>query len=143
MEGYEFTVSLRIRHPGIDPDDITSALNLRPQHTWKAGTPRRGPGGESLEGTYRESYWMARLMDSPQMSSASLSVERILLQTLAHLRRSQPFLAALKSEGGEVDLHVSIFGRRNFTLELSADALAMLARLGLSVSFDVNLPRAA
>jgi hypothetical protein len=142
MDVYEFTVSLRIRHPNADPDEITRTLNLQPQHTWRAGEPRRDPGGGLLEGTYRESYWMGRLMDGPQMSSADLSVERVLLQTLAHLRRAQPFLAALKAGGGDVALHVSIFGRRSFALELSAESLAMLAKLGLSVAFDVHPPHA-
>jgi len=43
MNAYEFTLSLRIRHPGIDPAEISSALGIEPQHTWKAGEPRRGP----------------------------------------------------------------------------------------------------
>src|SRR6185312_5049318 len=75
MSEYEFTVSLRIRHPTIDPDTITAALGIQPQHCWRAGEPRCDPAGAELGGTYRDSYWMGRLMDDPQLSSGSASVE--------------------------------------------------------------------
>jgi hypothetical protein len=144
MSDYEFTISLRIRHPTIDPAEVTQTLTIEPQHTWKAGDSRRNPTGESLEGTYRESYWMGRLMDEPQLSSERLSVESVLLQTLAQLRRAQDFLARLSEGGGVAELHVSIFARENFRLDLSSESLMLLGRLGLAVALDVhpNLPRA-
>src|SRR5207248_6512513 len=55
MSEYEFTISLRIRHPTIDPAAITRMLGMEPQHTWHSGAPRRGPAGEALDGVYRES----------------------------------------------------------------------------------------
>ncbi len=138
MSQYEFTISLRMRHPRIDPATITHTLGIQPQHTWQAGTPRLGPAGESLEGLYRESYWMARLMENPQLSSAQVSVEGVLLETLAHLRRSQSFLERLQAEGGIAELYVSLFARTDFTLELSASTLGLLGRLGLAVALDIH-----
>jgi hypothetical protein len=87
MSEYEFTISLRVRHPSIDPAAVTQTLGIEPQHTWKAGAPRCGPTGEALEGVYRESYWLGRLMEEPQLSSARVSVESVLRQILAQLRR--------------------------------------------------------
>lgn len=138
MSEYEFTISLRMRHPSIDPSQITSTLGIEPQHTWKAGDSRRGPAGATLSGVYKESYWMARLMEEPQLSSTRISVESVLLQTLAHLRRSQSFLEHLDGEGGVAELHVSLFAREDFRLDLSAQTLALLGRLGLSVALDVH-----
>jgi len=138
MSEYEFTISLRLRHPRIDPAQITQTLGIEPQHTWKVGDPRRDPAGAVLEGVYRESYWMGRLMDKPQLSSAGVSVESVLLQTLAHLRRSQGFLEQLDAEGGIAELYVSLFAREDFRLELSAQTLASLGRLGLAVALDVH-----
>jgi hypothetical protein len=40
MSEYEFTLSLRLRHPAIDPTKITQTLGIEPQHTWKAGDRR-------------------------------------------------------------------------------------------------------
>jgi len=139
MSEYEFTISLRIRHPTVDPDRITKALGIEPQHTWRAGDPRRDPGGEELEGDYRESYWMGRLMDEPQLSSERLSVESVLLEKLAILRRSHDFLEQLHAEGGVAELHISLYAREDFRLELSDQSLGLLGRLGLAVALDVHL----
>ena len=138
MSEYEFTVSLRLRHPAIDPSKITQTLGIEPQHTWKAGDPRRAPAGEALDGAYRESYWMGRLMDEPQLSSARLSVESVLRQTLAQLRRSHAFLEQLHAEGGVAELDVSLYARDAFRLELSDETLGLLGRLGLAVALDVH-----
>lgn len=138
MSEYEFTISLRLRHPTIDPARITQILGITPQHTWKAGDPRRDPGGGSREGVYRESYWMGRLMEDPQLSSSRVSVESVLLQTLAHLRRAQNFLERLDGEGGVAELQVSLFAREDFRLELSAQSLALLGRLGLAITLDIH-----
>ena len=138
MSEYEFTISLRIRHPSIDPARITRTLGMEPQHTWQAGGQRRGPADEALEGVHRESYWMGRLMAEPQLASARVSVESVLLETLANLRRSQSFLELLHAEGGAAELHVSLFARADFRLELPAPSLALLGRLGLAVALDVH-----
>jgi len=138
MSEYEFTVSLRIRHPSIGPSRITEALGIEPQHTWKAGEPRGDPGSGDRGGVYRESYWMGRLMDEPQLSSGQVSVETVLLQTLTQLRRSQPFLEQLSADGGVAELSISLFARENFRLELSSDSLALLGRLRLSVALDIQ-----
>jgi Domain of unknown function (DUF4279) len=138
MSEYEFTISLRLRHPAIDPSKITQTLGIEPQHTWKAGDPRRDPSGGALEGVYRESYWMGRLMDEPQLSSARLSVESVLLQVLAQLRRSHEFLEQLHAEGGVAELHVSLYAREAFRLELSEESLGLLGRLGLAVALEVH-----
>jgi hypothetical protein len=137
MSEYEFTASLRMRHPRIDPATITQTLGIKPQHTWQSGAPRVGPGGESLDGLYRESYWMARLMETPQLSG-QVSVEEVLRETLANLRRSQAFLEQIQAEGGVTELHVSLFARANFSLELPASTLALLGRLGVGVALDIH-----
>jgi hypothetical protein len=138
MSEYEFTISLRIRHPSIDPVRITRTLGVAPQHTWQAGAPRHDPAGEALEGAHRESYWMGRLMEEPQLASARVSVESVLLQTLAQLRRAQSFLEQLHAEGGAAEVYVSLFARSDFRLELSAESLTLLGRLGLAVALDVH-----
>jgi hypothetical protein len=131
-------MSLRIRHPSVEPTDITRTLGIEPQHTWRAGDARRGPDGQPLEGLYRESYWIGRLMEEPQLSVDHVSVESVVLRTLAQLRKSFQFLAGLNADGGVVELHVSIFARNDFRLEFLPESLALLGRLGLSLSFEVQ-----
>ena len=138
MSDYEFTLSLRIRHPRIDPAAISAELGIKPQHTWKAGDRRLDATGEVIEGTYRESYWMARLMEQPQLSSQRQSVEGMLMQTLAQLQRSESFLGQINAEQGVAELHVSLYAREEFTLQLPVESLALLGRLRLAVSLDIH-----
>ena len=138
MSEYEFTVSLRIRHPTIDPATITSTLGIEPQHSWRAGQPRRDPSGAELGGAHRDSYWMGRLMDEPQLSSDSASVEGTILKTLSQLRRTQSFLEQLSSEGGVAELLVSLYAREDFRVELPSDCLTLLGRLHLAIALDVH-----
>jgi hypothetical protein len=138
MNEYEFTISLRIRHPHFDPALMTEELGLAPQHTWRAGEARRDPAGAELKGVYRESYWMGRLMEEPQVCSDVLSVESLLVQLLSQLRRGQSMLERLTAEGGVAELHVSLFARAEFKLDLSSQLITALDRLRLGLVFEVQ-----
>jgi hypothetical protein len=138
MSEYEFNISLSIRHPSALPDEITRALGMEPQHSWKAGDERRSTTGETLEGVYRETYWMGRLMSEPQLASDRASVESVLLRTLSQLRRSFDFFTDLSRVGGVAELSVNIYGREDFRLEFLPESLALLGRLGLTVSLNVT-----
>ncbi|MEP6886410.1 MAG: hypothetical protein ABJC66_16800 [Gammaproteobacteria bacterium] len=52
-------LSLRIRHPAIDPQEITAALGLEPEHCFRAGDsrPTRSKGGIAAQHT--QTYWLA------------------------------------------------------------------------------------
>jgi hypothetical protein len=138
MSDYEFTMSLRIRHPHVEPAEITRNLGIEPQHSWRAGEARRDASGAELGGTYRESYWMGRLMAQPELASDQVGVESEILRILAQLRKSFGFLETLKAESGVAELHVSIFAREEFQLEFLAESLSLLGRLGLAVALEVK-----
>jgi hypothetical protein len=138
MSDYEFTMSLRIRHPNVDPAQVTRTLGISPQHTWRAGDTRRDSEGSALYGEYRETFWMGGLMAQPKLASERTGVESELTKILAQLRKSQDFLESLKEQGGVAELHVSIFAREEFRLEFLPDSLALLGRLGLTVAVEVK-----
>jgi Domain of unknown function (DUF4279) len=138
MSDYEFTITLAIRHPDIDPARITAELGIEPLAAWRKGEPRAGPEGEPLQGAYRDSYWTGRMMPNPQLSSAYSSVEAELLKILAHLRKSQEFLLALRADRAITELHVSLFARQEFRLDLSPSTLEPLGRLGLAIALEVH-----
>ena len=138
MSDYEFTMSLRLRHPHAEPAEITRILGIEPQHTWRAGDRRRDSAGAELLGTHRESYWMGRLMVEPELASDHVGVESVILRTLAQLRKSSAFLATLKDEGGAAELWVSIFAREEFCLEFLPESLGLLGRLGLGVVLEIK-----
>lgn len=138
MSAYEFTMSLRIRHPHAEPADITRTLGIEPQHTWRAGDSRRSSSGDALLGKHRESYWLGPLMSRPELASDNVGVETVMLRTLAQLRKSSGFLEQLKQEGGVAELQVSVFARQEFHLEFLAETFALLGRLGLGVLLEIK-----
>jgi hypothetical protein len=137
MSDYEFMMSLRIRHPGIDPSEITRVLGIEPQHIWCAGDLRLATGGES-GGIRRESYWMGHLMTAPVLARDKVGVESEIERTLGTLRRCFSFLESLKAQGGSAELHVSLYAREEFRLEFLPDSLALLGRVGLAVVLEVK-----
>ena len=56
-----YAMSLRVRHPNLDPALLTETLHLEPLHSWRAGEPRRSATGAALGGEHRDSYWSAPL----------------------------------------------------------------------------------
>ena len=138
MSRYEFLISLRIRHPSIDPAEITEALSLEPQHSWRAGQGRSDSAGHDLGGVYRDSYWMARLMSGPQLAGDSMSIESEILRILGSLRRSFQFLERLSVGGGRAELLISLFAREEFRLELLPESLSLLGRFGITIVLDVH-----
>jgi hypothetical protein len=52
-------LSLRIRHPSIDPKEISASLGLEPEHCFKAGDPRRPAAAGRMSGQHTQSYWLA------------------------------------------------------------------------------------
>jgi hypothetical protein len=138
MSDYEFTMSLRIRHPDMDPERLTRGLGLQPQHCWRAGEERRGSSGELLTGTYRESYWVCGLMADPQLATESTGVESELMQVLSKLHESLDFLKSIHTSGGASEVHVSVFAREPFRIELLAEMASMLGRAGIGLTLEVQ-----
>lgn len=133
-----FTVSLRVRHPSIDPQEITRTLAFEPQHTWRAGEPRHGARGRPLGGTYHESYWQGELRELDAGLRGAVDTEVVLMQAVVRLRRLQPFLSRLQSEGATIELFVELAGASEYTCALSPQLLTLLARAGICLVLKVS-----
>jgi hypothetical protein len=138
MSDYEFTMSLRIRHPAIDPAEISTTLGLQPQHTWCAGDGRLDSAGSALSGSYRESYWVCELMSRPELATNQVRVESELKRVLDTLRRSFDFLQSLRESGGATEIYISIFAREEFRIEISGELAALLGRVGITTAIEVK-----
>ncbi len=138
-----FTVSLSIRHPSIDPREITRTLGFEPQHSWKAGEARRTAQGQPLDGTYHESYWTGEFRELDSSLRGVVDIEAVLLAAVVQLRRSQPFLSRLQSEGATVELFIEVVGGGEFSFSLSPQLLSMLARSGFSVVLRMHSEQVA
>lgn len=148
---------LRIRHPSMDPREITRALAIEPIETVACGSSLQG----AVRRLHSESYWIAQLPMSSMhelvakyrggvrdLSQLKIDKEdfltlaggtewdtRILLQ-LKELEAEQPraFLQQILREGGSVALLVDRGEQRSpFAAKR---CLAKLAELGIELEID-------
>ena len=52
-------LSLRIRHPAIDPKEISAAIGLEPEHCFKAGDSRATRSKSRVAAQHTQTYWLA------------------------------------------------------------------------------------
>ena len=142
MNNHEFTMSLGIRHPDIDPAQITGALGLQPGHAWSKGEQRTSPTGAALGGSHRESYWFCEIVPRPKFSGELVSMESEMARVLQMLSKATDFLQGLHVGGGVTELFITIFARGDFRMELLPEQSALLGRIGLSLTIDVKSGRA-
>jgi hypothetical protein len=83
-------LSLRIRHPVMDPAEISSVFRLPPAHYFKAGDYRSAVKGRPA-GQHPQSYWLAPL---PTDSLASLIEPTFLAEIAATMADRRSALSA-------------------------------------------------
>ena len=132
---YTYAVSLRVRHPTVDPAILTETLKLEPAHSWKAGDPRQSQTGAVIGGKYRDSYWSAPL-PGQMVGGATLPLETFIAQQLLQLGRHRDFFSRLQAEGGEISLLVEIAPIANAVLTLSSTVARRLADLNIEMEFQ-------
>ncbi|HVW68474.1 MAG TPA: hypothetical protein VHB68_05830 [Steroidobacteraceae bacterium] len=150
-----FELSLRIRHPSIDPAEISRELNIEAEHSFRAGAPRRLRGGGS-ESVYAESYWIGvldlterslivALADDPRSKHAHERLAEA-IETLSwaisvsatrFCRTHTGFLRRLRSEGGECTLLVTISAGEVASFSLPPEASRIFGDVGMTVEFEL------
>ena len=130
-----YAISLRVRHPNLDPALLTKTLHIEPLHCWRAGEPRRSATGAALGGEHRESYWSAPL-PGQAVGAAAFPLELFLGQHLVQLRRHGEFLARLHDEVAQVSLLIEISPAENEVITLSTGVSRKLADLNIEVEFQ-------
>jgi hypothetical protein len=138
MSDYEITMSLGIRHPDIDPAQITRALCLQPEHVWRKGEERLDETGVGLGGNHRASYWFCEIDPRPRFSGERIDVESELARVLHMLRKSIVFLQGLHYGGGVTELCVTIFAHGDFRIALLPEETALLGRLGITLTIEIK-----
>ncbi|NGO51922.1 DUF4279 domain-containing protein [Allomesorhizobium camelthorni] len=128
-----YRVSLRLIHPSMDPDEITTALQMEPKRAWKAGEPRTTPKGTPIAGVFRQTYWYANVCEG-RMPPQELAEE--LDQVLDGLIPYQAFLTRLREEGGRSEFFVGFYLGDQAGETYPSTMLAKMAALGLDLSLD-------
>lgn len=148
---YPFQLSLRIRHPSIDPASISHELQIEPEHSFRAGDPRESRSVAATS-VHVDSYWLATLdlsallLGTPETAlvaghthaiafSALDTVLTILVSSV--LRRHAQFFHRMQSEGGEVRLIVAISARKSRGFTLTPQLSKALSELRIPVDFEL------
>jgi hypothetical protein len=151
-----FEVLLCIRHPSIDPAEISRELGVAADHSFKAGQPRQSHTGPSAAARHTESYWLAALNPGSwsldiSFPGSALSIRAnqnlramakavlgraLSLCTTRFLRPHGPFLHRLQAEGGQVRLLVEINPGILDGFTLTPDVARELSELGIAVDFE-------
>jgi hypothetical protein len=132
---FNYSMSLRVRHPSLDPALLTKTLHLEPLHSWRAGEPRRSVSGAMLGGEHRESYWSAPL-PGQAVGAAAFALESFLAQQLTQLNRHRELMSRLQDEGGQISLLIEISRVENAVLTLSTGVSRKLADLNIELEFQ-------
>jgi len=137
MNRYRYQISLRVRHPSMDPAEITYALRLEPSRSWKAQERRATPSGKSLEGTWPHTYWTATVMEGEWPGK---KLQAGILELLDRLELSKSFFEKIHSEGGTAEFFIGWFFDGNSGDDFDCGVLTRMADLKINLSLDVYPP---
>jgi len=133
MNPFRYRFSLRLRHPTMDPKDISSALGMKPHFQWMAGKGRTTPKGDPLEGVNAVTYWCSEGIEGEGFDLAgSLSSHLLALEA------RRPFFADFVLTGGSIDYFVAWFtDGLNTGATLPWQLLKRLSDLRIDLDLDV------
>jgi len=152
---YPFQLSLRVRHPSIDPASISRERQMEPEHSFRAGEPRDPSRSLAVAPVHVDSYWLATLdlekllVGTPETAlvheitrhtqTIATSLEPALtILTASVLRRHAEFFRRIQSEGGEVRLIVAISARKTRGFTLTPHLSRALSELRIPVDFELG-----
>src|SRR5438552_17120710 len=101
---YSFSVSLRVWHPQMRLEVLTSSLRLKPSNTWKVGEPRRTAAGKPLKGVRGDNFWTARLIDKRYATPPRRSLESALAIVSGKLAEHRALFRRIQRTGGGTEL---------------------------------------
>jgi hypothetical protein len=156
-----FQLSLRIKHPSIDPADISRELGIEPEHSFRAGQPRHSKSGLVPRAVHTESYWLAALNPTrfgnlpyaePLAEPLTLAItqKHIDAAVARNLTGALGLCAArfsgvhaallhtIHSEGGEISLLVTLSSNAVSTFSLPPQVSRMFAKLGIMLEFEIT-----
>ena len=132
MNEYKYDLSLRIKHPHMDPNIICEQLGLDAKHKWKCGDQRRTPKGDMLNGKYQETYCNFQLAHK-----SDVALLYLISDTNLKLKNHADFLENLRSSGGVLEYFVGMYFDKCSGEIFDFKILGELAELKIDLSLDL------
>jgi len=155
LQPMPFQLSLRIRHPSMDPATISQELRIQPEHSFQAGQPRQSRTGIALAAVHTESYWLAALnpaawfenlsfVEFPGLATAQspihpASLPLALALCAARLNKAHgALLQKIHSENGEISLLVTLSPTAVSSFSLGPEVSRTFGELGITLEFEIG-----
>jgi Domain of unknown function (DUF4279) len=134
MNSYRYKISLRVRHPSMDPAEITYSLRFNPSRACRAGEPRTTPSGRPLEGKWPDTRWTARVLEGEWPGK---DLQAAIAELLDRLEPNRSFFEKVHSEGGAAEFFVGWFLHGQSGGVFDCGLLAGIADFKISLSLNV------
>jgi hypothetical protein len=153
-----FELSLRIRHPSMDPAELSRELGMEAHSSFRAGEPRQSRSGHSTASVHGESYWLGTLdsasspaahwlSDFAHLEVVQRSHDKAVSQNLGWalsfhathvLRTNAALLERIRSEGGQVSLLVTLSPAEVDSFSLTPEVSRIFSHLGITIEFEMS-----
>jgi hypothetical protein len=153
-----FQLSLRIRHPSMDPAEISKELRIEPEHSFRAGHPRHSKSGVAPATVHTESYWLAPLSPASWFGSVPFEplsnvlisqnmIDAAVARNLAWAlglcaarfhKAHAAFLNTICSEGGEIGLLVTLSPTAANPFNIPPQVSRLFGELGITLEFEIT-----
>ena len=149
-----FELSFRIRHPSMDPAELSRELGLEATHSFRAGEPRR-PGSDAIS-LHGESYWLGALdptswpadawfsgysdqdlAGKELRKAAALNLGWALSLSARRLLRAKALLERIRVDGGQFSLLVAFSAAAVESFTLAPEVSRLFGELGVTLEFDL------
>src|SRR6516162_9365627 len=148
-----FQLSLRIRHPSVDPDELSREFSIEAAHCFRAGDPR--PSRSGIASVHTESYWLGALntanwpvdVTSPGALRSLAAQERLGVAATRSLgwalSLSTRFFSAhadtlrrIVAESGQVSLLITAPAGELSGFSLAPSVSRVFSELGVTLEFE-------
>jgi hypothetical protein len=152
-----FQLSLRIRHPSMDPADLSREFKIEPEHSFRAGDPRPPRSGIAPASVRTESYWLGVLHPAKWLQDISfpehplqMAQERLgaaatksfgwalSLSTTRFCYLHAERLRRIRSEGGQISLLVALSTDEVSSFSLVPEVSRVFGEFGITVEFELT-----
>jgi hypothetical protein len=151
-----FQISLRVRHPSIDPGIISREFRVEAEYSFKAGEPRESGSGMAATALHAESYWLGSLssvtagaaltgfsgtrvnvmrerMQASTAESLTLALDALVV---GFMGTHAEFIRRIQSEEGQVSVLIELSTRALNGFTLSPQFSRTCSELGIALEFD-------
>jgi hypothetical protein len=152
-----FQVSLRVRHPSMDPASISRELGIEAEHSFRAGDPRPSRSGLAPASIHTETYWLAPMIPASWLGDMSIAERPGLAAADKHMYAAVTtnlglafslcalrfrtmhgaLLRQIRSEGGQVSLLVALSAAVS-SFSIAPEVSRLFSDLGITIEFEMT-----